>query len=119
MLFVRFNGAENPNQEEFDQTLHNIGTVGDGYESVLLDFVGSGDEPMFGESNSLDSLFNLKNSANENTDIFVRATSDDSILNSGWTVGDETKVLNGETYTEYNDGSGNTMYVQLTAESGG
>lgn len=119
LLFVRFNGAENPNQEEFDQTLHNIGKVGDGYESVLLDFVGSGDEPMFGENNNLDSLFNLKNSANENTDIFVRATSDDAILNSGWTASDETKVLNGETYTEYNDASGNTMYVQLTAESGG
>ncbi|MBB5142949.1 hypothetical protein [Desulfovibrio intestinalis] len=119
LLFVRFNGAENPNQEEFDQTLHNIGKVGDGYESVLLDFVGSGDEPMFGENNNLDSLFNLKNSANENTDIFVRATSDDAILNSGWTASDETKVLNGETYTEYNDASGNTMYVQLTTESGG
>lgn len=119
LLFVRFNGAENPDQDGFDQTLHNIGDVGDGYESILLDLVGSGDESMFGESNSLDRLFDLRNSANENTDIFVRTTSNDSIVNSGWTASAETKVLNGETYTEYNDGSGNSMYVQLTTESGG
>lgn len=119
LLFVRFNGAENPDQDGFDQTLHNIGDVGDGYESILLDLVGSGDESMFGDSNSLDRLFDLRNSANENTDIFVRTTSNDSIVNSGWTASAETKVLNGETYTEYNDGSGNSMYVQLTTESGG
>lgn len=119
LLFVRFNGAENPDQGSFDQTLHNIGNVGDGYESILLDFVGSGDESLFGGSNSLDSLFGLKNSANENTDIFVRTTSNDAIVDSGWTAGAETKVLNGETYTEYNDGSGNSLYVQLTTESGG
>lgn len=119
LLFVRFNGAENPDQGSFDQTLHNIGNVGEGYESILLDFVGSGDESLFGGSNSLDSLFGLKNSANENTDIFVRTTSNDAIVDSGWTAGAETKVLNGETYTEYNDGSGNSLYVQLTTESGG
>ena len=70
LLFVRFNGAENPDQDGFDQTMHNIGDVGDGYESVLLDFVGSGDESLFAHSSSLDRLFDMKNSAHENTNIF-------------------------------------------------
>lgn len=118
LLFVRFNGAENPDQDGFDQTMHNIGGVGDGYESVLLDFVGSGDESLFAHSNSLDRLFDMKNSAHENTDIFVRTETSDALVDSGWTTGAETKVLNGETYTQYNHESGETMYVQLTIENG-
>ena len=118
LLFVRFNGAENPDQDGFDQTMHNIGDVGDGYESVLLDFVGSGDESLFAHSSSLDRLFDMKNSAHENTDIFVRTESGDSLVDSGWTAGAETRVLNGETYTQYNNESGETMYVQMSMEHG-
>ncbi|OXS29501.1 MAG: hypothetical protein BCS36_07155 [Desulfovibrio sp. MES5] len=117
LLFVRFNGAENPDQDGFDQTMHNIGDVGDGYESVLLDFVGSGDESLFAHSSSLDRLFDLKNSSHENTDIFVRTESSDSLVDSGWAASTETRVLNGETYTQYNNESGETMYVQMTIEN--
>ena len=118
LLFVRFNGAENPDQDGFDQTMHNIGDVGDGYESVLLDFVGSGDESLFAHSSSLDRLFDMKNSAHENTNIFVRTEAGDSLVDSGWTAGAETRVLNGETYTQYNNESGETMYVQMSMEHG-
>lgn len=118
LLFVRFNGAENPDQDKFDQTMHNIGDVGDGYESVLLDFVGSGDESLFAHSSSLDRLFDMKNRAHENTDIFVRTESSDSLVDSGWAASAETRVLNGETYTQYNNESDETVYVQMSMEHG-
>lgn len=118
LLFVRFNGQKDPDQDSFNQTMHKIGDVGDGYESILLDFVGSGDESLFGHSSSLDRLFNLKNSGHENTDIFVRTETNDALVDSGWTAGAETRVLNGETYTQYHNESGETMYVQMTIENG-
>ena len=83
-----------------------------------LDFVGSGEESLFAHSSSLDRLFDMKNSAHENTDIFVRTESGDSLADSGWTAGAETRVLNGETYTQYNNESGETMYVQMSMEHG-
>ena len=60
----------------------------------------------------------MKNSVHENTDIFVRTESGDSLVDSGWTAGAETRVLNGETYTQYNNESGETMYVQMSMEHG-